>query len=845
MKVKWSYNMGNTNGNFADRKGFSLLHLITRKELVSIIEHYAAVTGLATGVVRMKSEYEVVSNINPDEIPKQFPSLDLEKERLTPVAGHSAFCRMIRSSIKGDIGCCWSDLRCCGEAFQKRRPVLYRCHAGLLDVVTPIRVGSWHVANIYGGQILSDLKEEELQEYFPDYITKLHPLKPLLPFDVTKRHFDELSKRLSLNEIINSPSFVQFCLYINTLPRKSITEIRIAIELLREIVELISRRATEKVTRLVIQGISEEVVAELDMYRGLDVFLKNVKGLIDFDTTSIWFVDHNHPDRLLLGSMDWPYRDKYSIKAMEEGIPIGEGMVGLVANKRRSKRLGNRSLIDKTKAEYFPGSRNNRDLQSICGVPMFLGRDFIGVWEIGSKRENAFDKDDENLLRIFAAQAAIFVRASRDRISLEQRTQQLEQKTNQLQLLRDTIAETSKITDMNILLNKMAENAARILDCRGITIWLFDENRSRIYLRAATGPHKNFLNQHHYYELGEGLTGKVAQTGVPIREKESYNIQGWVGKYPEVGGDPPGRVPLMILPLESRGERLGVVKFARRSEDNPRIENHKMSKFSVKSVRISEENSEEFTEEDKKIAESFCSQLAVVIQNTWLVDRLKTQISHLSHTTISPLSDIKMYANVLSTTNNKEKKVLSLRTIENEIERLSNVIRNIVNYAKSESQTLKLSLKTCNINELLQETITLFELEAAAKNISIEFDKPLDIIEIEIDHDLMKDVFINLVKNAIQAITDETPDDRRKVQLRLENKPDNIELYFKDLGCGIPPTMFEMLFQPYRISTTGGTGIGLAISKRIVEAHNGKLKLVTTSPDNGTEFCITLPKNIE
>ena len=98
-------------------------------------------------------------------------------------------------------------------------------------------------------------------------------------------------------------------------------------------------------------------------------------------------------------------------------------------------------------------------------------------------------------------------------------------------------------------------------------------------------------------------------------------------------------------------------------------------------------------------------------------------------------------------------------------------------------------------------------------------------------------MFNNLIRNAIQSV----PDDRRpKVDISIENTPENVTISFTDNGTGIAAEVQERMFQPNFTTKTAGTGLGLAITQKIVEASSGKIWF-ETQLDEGTTFFVELP----
>jgi two-component system sensor kinase FixL len=109
----------------------------------------------------------------------------------------------------------------------------------------------------------------------------------------------------------------------------------------------------------------------------------------------------------------------------------------------------------------------------------------------------------------------------------------------------------------------------------------------------------------------------------------------------------------------------------------------------------------------------------------------------------------------------------------------------------------------------------------------------------------MQQVLFNLLRNAIEAL--ETPDLGRKPRLSVTVRlirAETIEIIVEDNGPGISPAVEQRIFQPFMSEKPGGMGVGLSISRRIIEAHGGELRH-TAAPDGGARFCLLLPAVFE
>ncbi len=108
---------------------------------------------------------------------------------------------------------------------------------------------------------------------------------------------------------------------------------------------------------------------------------------------------------------------------------------------------------------------------------------------------------------------------------------------------------------------------------------------------------------------------------------------------------------------------------------------------------------------------------------------------------------------------------------------------------------------------------------------------------INADPDKLKQVFVNVLDNAIDALA---ASEDRHVDLFIENGGKRATVRLRDNGAGITPEKLEKIFNPFFTTKGHGTGLGMAISKKIVEAHEGTIDVVS-EPGRGTEFAVTLP----
>jgi PAS domain S-box-containing protein len=176
-----------------------------------------------------------------------------------------------------------------------------------------------------------------------------------------------------------------------------------------------------------------------------------------------------------------------------------------------------------------------------------------------------------------------------------------------------------------------------------------------------------------------------------------------------------------------------------------------------------------------------------------------------------------------------------LHVMEEDLKRINSIITEYLNFSRMGSD----SQEDVWVGTLLHNTYTLLQSEANLKGIelvlSLSGKDPLLIA----NANGLKQVLINLARNGMEAMKEQGGG---KLTLALETTCDHIVLMVKDTGPGIPARELERIFKPFYTTKQTGTGLGLFVSKKIIEEHNGTIR-VQTEEEYGTIFSIYLPKN--
>jgi len=206
----------------------------------------------------------------------------------------------------------------------------------------------------------------------------------------------------------------------------------------------------------------------------------------------------------------------------------------------------------------------------------------------------------------------------------------------------------------------------------------------------------------------------------------------------------------------------------------------------------------------------------------------------VAHELRNPLSSIKGLTLLLKSKLASDSDGLEAAdTLVREVERLNRSIGELLDYAKPGS----LILESCQLTTILDKTLSLVEPELAIYGVGLDREVEEELSNVLIDKDKLSQVLLNILLNALQAMED--IEGQRILTVKLHSEGDWVVLSIADTGCGIASLNLKKIFDPYFTTKNNGTGLGLALSLKIVEEHGGKL-LVSSVSGEKTEFHLKL-----
>jgi signal transduction histidine kinase len=243
-------------------------------------------------------------------------------------------------------------------------------------------------------------------------------------------------------------------------------------------------------------------------------------------------------------------------------------------------------------------------------------------------------------------------------------------------------------------------------------------------------------------------------------------------------------------------------------------------------------------DEIRDLASAFNSMLERLKNSeSQLVEREKmaaigTIATGMAHEIRNPLSSIRMTVQLMLRKAEDEKLKSDLEMILREIERLSYTLSELLIFAKPP----KPSRTPIDLRTLIRETIAVLRPQLEHHDIEVEEDFESAPPEVEVDNNHIRQVVMNLVINAIEAMPE-----GGKITVALTGENGSVILRVHNTGKPIPAKLGDRIFDAFFSTKAGGSGLGLAVTKIIIDGHGGEISY--TSGKQGTEFRITLPLN--
>ncbi|MCB9541595.1 MAG: GAF domain-containing sensor histidine kinase [Myxococcales bacterium] len=506
------------------------------------------------------------------------------------------------------------------------------------------------------------------------------------------------------------------------------------------------------------------------------------------------------------------------------GVPVGEGIAGKVAERKRPINLKDayRHPDFDPKYDKLTGYRT----RSMLVVPMQNpSRQVIGVVQVLNKRDGYFSVEDETLLTALASQAAITLEALQLQLELNVSNaelrhtgRQLQQKVRELELLYDNERAIAEAADVDTLCDTVLRVAARVAKCQAAAIYLPDDTGyGPTYIRAPEGQ-EDQLETICHLGVGEGVLGKTAGRGegYVLREGdfEAQDIPRVLGGTCGVKVDDAVTAPILD------GEKV-------------------IGAFALVNRRPGPHRDDQT---DQRLAVLIAGQVSRAVvrlaerRDAQLRDRLMTigqMLSGVLHDLKGPMTIISGYSQLMASVEDAGEREQMAASIRRQVEQFNDMTREVMAFARGER---KVFARKVYLDKFVRSVTEALAPEFDDRGVALVVDNKAKRTA-WFDEAKMVRVVTNIARNARQALGD-----HGTFTWLIEDTDDGgTRFVLKDDGPGIPEAIRPRLFEAFTTAgKPGGTGLGLAIVRRIVEDHGGCVGFDTRT-GGGTTFTVHLP----
>jgi signal transduction histidine kinase len=380
------------------------------------------------------------------------------------------------------------------------------------------------------------------------------------------------------------------------------------------------------------------------------------------------------------------------------------------------------------------------------------------------------------------------------------------------QRMLDISRDLASTLNLDTLLERIVHAAADLSDSQAASILLYDQVKNQLHFEATTN-------------LDEPV-----QRGIEVPVDSS--VAGWIVI---------NRVPIIVADVKDDPRHCGNVAKKTNVQTHSLLGVPLITKDKVIGV-LEAINKREgvFDLEDQNILTILGAQAAVAIENARLFQQ-SDMLSELMHEFRAPLSMMQTAAQLfLRPELSSEERNHVAEIILQETRRLSDMTASYLDLARMESGRIQFHWQQVDLRTLLPECVALMSNKVQEKGLELSVSLPKELATVGADPERLKQVMINLISNAIKY----TPAPGR-IDISVYETCDHMVLEVQDTGIGIPAASLQHLFQKfYRIPESEkmahGSGLGLSICKRIIDAHGGQIE-VKSEMGAGTTFKILLP----
>jgi signal transduction histidine kinase len=380
--------------------------------------------------------------------------------------------------------------------------------------------------------------------------------------------------------------------------------------------------------------------------------------------------------------------------------------------------------------------------------------------------------------------------------------------------LLELTSELVSTLDLDTLLNHIVDAAQELTECEEASLLLYDPQTNHLYFHAATG-HLEEEDKQTAVPADQSIAGWIFTHGEPLLVEDAKSDPRFFREMDVLTRF--NTRSILGVPLIAKDKTLGVIEVVNKQKTT-------------------------FQEIDVKLLQSLAAQAAIAIENSLLFQQ-NDIVAEMVHELRTPLTALTAAAHLMQRPELEDDQRNKLyRTISSEVKRLNEMATDFLDLSRLESGRIRFVREPIHLEGLIRECLEIIRPQAENENLTLETEIDPIFFPVNGDRNRLKQLVLNLLTNAIKYNRS-----GGLVRVSLHHKGHELLLAIEDNGRGIPPSSLPYIFDRfYRVPDQEagiiGTGLGLTISKRIAESHQGTIE-VESKLGEGSKFILRLPIN--
>jgi len=404
----------------------------------------------------------------------------------------------------------------------------------------------------------------------------------------------------------------------------------------------------------------------------------------------------------------------------------------------------------------------------------------------------------------------------------------LKQRALQLELINQVGQKIAAVLDLDVLLNKAAALIQQQFRYHHVALFTYNPGENELVMRARAGMFATLFPPNHRMNLNQGIVGWVTKHGNKLIANDVNQEPNYINLYPQI-------IPTqseLAVPLKVGNVILGVLD-------------------------VQSPNLNAFDENDVLVIETLADQIAIALDNARLYEKAQSELTErkrmeqiiirterlaamgnitaaLAHEIKNPLQSIRSHMDlVLDFPLEAEERTEYLHVVSQELDHLTEIIERMLNFTRpSENKPPRPVL----ISDVVHRALNLAGKPMENAKIRVEVDLPEDLPPVEVVPDQIAQVVLNLLINSTEAIVN-----GGVVRIWAIEENNQMALTISNDGPPIPEEHLEHLFDPFFTTKPSNSGLGLYVSHRILEIHEGSISVTNLSDPPGVAFTLRLP----